>query len=113
MDILVERSEENIGRLLHTISQLGEGYARELQFDDFTDEPGAIRIIENSIGLQVAIFVRMNDKLYADFKDDVAYHELEEVAIPYLNSRGLIELKSASVREKDQIDVATLKKISS
>lgn len=113
VDILVERTNANIQKLLAVVSSFGEGYASELDIGDFSDEPGAIRVIEESIGLQVDIFVQMNNNSYDAFKSNIAKHKLGNgISIPYLDSQGLIELKSTSKREKDQIDVATLKKLS-
>ena len=37
VDILIERSPENVGRLLDALSAFGEGHARELTAADFDD----------------------------------------------------------------------------
>ena len=47
VDILIEASADNVGRLLDELKEFGEGYARELSPGDFSDSEGAIRIIED------------------------------------------------------------------
>ena len=45
VDVLIDSSHDNIIQLLATLANYGEGFARELSVDDFTDEEGAIRIV--------------------------------------------------------------------
>lgn len=59
VDILIESSPNNVERLLRALADYGEGFARELSPGDFTDEEGAIRIIEESEYCQIDIFTRM------------------------------------------------------
>jgi hypothetical protein len=44
--ILIARTPENVARLLGCLASYGEGFARELTPADFSDEEGAIRIVE-------------------------------------------------------------------
>lgn len=55
IDLLVRHESTNIERVLTCLSDYGTGAARELTPDDFTDEPGAIRVME---GFAIDIFVR-------------------------------------------------------
>ena len=48
VDILLESSPANIQRFLDSLADYGEGFARELSQEDFTDEEGAIRIVEET-----------------------------------------------------------------
>jgi hypothetical protein len=47
VDILIERSPENVARLLDTLSGFGEGHVRDLTAADFDEAEGPIRIIED------------------------------------------------------------------
>ncbi len=55
-DILVNDAPENIQRLLHCLSQWGEGWARELKVEDFAPQEGSIRVMEE---FDLDIFTRM------------------------------------------------------
>ena len=70
VDILLESSKGNIGRFLSTMSSYGEGFARELTGEDFTDEEGPIRIVEETERCQVDVFTRMTGLHYADLLQD-------------------------------------------
>ncbi|MEK6231048.1 MAG: nucleotidyl transferase AbiEii/AbiGii toxin family protein, partial [Luteolibacter sp.] len=56
VDILIQNSSENINRLLGSLANYGEGFAKELSPEDFTDEEGAIRIVEVAENSQLDIF---------------------------------------------------------
>jgi len=110
VDILVRRDEPNILRLIQTLSSYGEGFASELTVDDFSDEEGAIRVIEVVESCQIDIFVRMQGLYLEDFHDDIRYFKTENhIEIPFLGSKSLVLLKSTSLREKDRVDVSVLK----
>jgi hypothetical protein len=47
LDILVDSSGDNIKKLLNVLLGWGDGYAKELNVDDFPVSPGAIRVIED------------------------------------------------------------------
>jgi hypothetical protein len=111
VDILVESSLPNLLRLLGSLANYGEGYARQLTPEDFTDEEGAIRIVEVSELSQIDIFTRMSGLRYPDLRADASILTLHGHAIPYASKAALIRLKSGSVREKDQFDVAALKQL--
>ena len=63
VDILIERSPENVARLLDALSGFGEGHARDLTAADFDEAEGAIRIIED---FPLDVFTVMRGKRYAD-----------------------------------------------
>ena len=107
VDILLEGSRENIERLLRVLSGWGAGYARDLSPDDFTDEEGCVRLIEE---FPVDLFIRMDGRRYADL---LAYRRVlaGETPIPYVDAHGLILLKSGSHRPQDKLDVELLARI--
>jgi hypothetical protein len=111
VDILLESSPANIQRFLASMADYGEGFARELSQEDFTDEEGAIRIVEETELSQIDVFTRMSGLRYLDLRTDASILTLQGHQIPYASKAALIRLKSGSVREKDQFDVAALKQL--
>ncbi len=107
VDILIENSPENIGRLLETLSGFGRGEARELQVTDFDDTEGAVRIIED---FPLDVFTIMNGKRFSDLIGSTKQTEVNDSHVRYLNAAALISLKEHSKREKDQIDVSALRR---
>ena len=111
VDILIEDSAANIERLLDSLAGYGEGFARELSVGDFSDEEGAIRIVEETEQCEIDIFTRMTGLRYADLIGDAPSFVLHGHSFRYASKATLIRLKSRSVREKDQMDVAALTKL--
>lgn len=110
VDILVDSDPANIQALLDRLTRFGEGHARELRVEDFTDEEGAIRVIED---FPLDIFVRLRGRTYLDLLPYVDRHDASGIRIPYLKAEGLLILKEGSTREKDQIDVSVLRRLAS
>jgi predicted nucleotidyltransferase len=108
VDILINEEKPNVEKLLKCLVNWGEGWARELTFDDFVPQEGSIRVMEE---FDLDIFTRMRGHSLADFRPRLRQLEIEGARIPYLAPEDLILLKSPSWREKDQIDVAALKKL--
>lgn len=111
VDILIEASTENVCRLLDCLAGFGEGYARELVPADFSDEEGAIRIVEESELCQLDVFTRMSGFRYRDILPDSEVFPVDGREIRYASKGSLIRWKEGSVREKDRIDAAALKEI--
>lgn len=107
VDILIERSPENVHRLLAALGSFGEGHARQLSFADFDEAEGAVRVIED---FPLDIFTVMRGQKYGDFVGEVDQTNINGAKIDFLQAEGLIRLKTPSDREKDQIDVAALRK---
>lgn len=107
VELLVDGERENVRTMLEVLSTFGEGYARELRVEDFGDEEGAVRLIED---FPVDIFTRMGGRRYADM---LRYRKVHRGAaeIPYVDIDGLIALKSGSLREQDRIDVEVLRRM--
>ena len=108
VDILVGDPVANITRLLTCLSHWGEGWARELTVEDFVPQEGSIRVLED---FELDIFTRLRGRSLDDFRPRLRYLHTETVRIPYLAPQDLILLKADSWREKDQLDVAALRKI--
>jgi hypothetical protein len=108
VDILVQTSPGNLVRLLDVLSAFGEGHGGDLTTADFDDEPGAIRVVEESESCQVDIFTVMAGGKYEDFISDAETTRLRGLAVRYASKLTLIRFKSGSVREKDRIDVIAL-----
>ena len=109
VDILVEDSRDNLNRLIHFFENYGEGHAKGLRLEDFTEDEGCIRIIET---FPVDIFTKMSGKKLKDFSSFIAHATIGENSIPYLNAEAMIWLKKGSWREKDLLDVAELRRLS-
>ena len=106
VDILIDNSPENVKRLTRCLADFGEGFGKDLTPSDFSNEPGAIRIYEDFI---LDIFVQMNGKVLDAYASWVGYYSLKSgTAIPFLKSKGLIETKVGSQREKDRVDIAVM-----
>lgn len=108
VDLLIKRDPENIKRLLKFLSTYGLGFGAELQESDFSDEEGAVRVIED---FPIDLFVVMSGKHFEDFQSQIEQIDLQGIPIPYLSKEGLIELKKESLREKDKMDVLNLKNL--
>lgn len=106
--ILVHDSPANLRKLLDCLAGWGEGWARELKLEDFVPQEGSIRVMEE---FDLDIFTRMGGKSLADFRPRLRYLQTSGVRIPYLAPQELILLKEGSWREKDQLDVAALRKL--
>ncbi len=108
LDLLVDGSPENLRRLLDCLAEFGEGFSRELTLDDFAAEEGAVRVIED---FTVDLFTLMRNRTFTDFARSAREFVIDEVRIRYLSPEELIELKAPSAREKDQLDVAVLRRL--
>lgn len=108
IDLLIDDDISNIERLLSTLSDYGEGYARELHVDDFHDYEGAIRIIEETEMCQIDLFTRLSGRKFAEVLLEADIFLLGKHAIPYASKSALIFWKKNSLREKDRLDASAL-----
>jgi predicted nucleotidyltransferase len=111
VDLLLEDSPQNVQRLLQTLAGYGEGFARELSAADFTDEEGAIRIVEEAEQCQIDLFTRMSGRRYMDVHEDADRFEIGGYEIAVASKASLIGWKAKSVREKDQFDALALRRL--
>ena len=107
-DILVADTPENLRQLIVCLAKWGEGWARELKPEDFSNLVGAIRVVED---FELDIFTRMNDKSLEDFRPRLRYLKTASADIAYLSPEDLIFLKQDSWREKDRFDVQAMREI--
>jgi hypothetical protein len=70
IDLLIDNAAENLDRMLKILASYGQGFARELSTADFTDEEGAIRIVEETEQIQIDIFTILNGRRFADVLGD-------------------------------------------
>jgi predicted nucleotidyltransferase len=111
VDLLIGSSRDNVARLLDSLSDYGEGFSRELLVDDFTDEEGAIRIVEETEQCQLDVFTRMSGRTYEDVVLDADVFKLGTHQIYYASKNSLIGWKEKSVREKDRLDALALREL--
>ncbi len=111
VDILIASDSANVQRLLDSLATYGEGFARELTVSDFSDDEGAIRIVEETEGSQVDIFTRMSGMKFEDLAKDAELFTMSGRTILYASKSGLIRLKDTSIREKDRLDAAALRRL--
>jgi predicted nucleotidyltransferase len=107
-DILVNPNVENARRLIGALAQWGEGWARELKPEEFIPQEGSICVSEE---FDLDIFTQMRGRSLDDFRPRLRHFDSQGVRIPYLAPEDLIALKEGSWREKDQWDVAELRRI--
>jgi len=108
VDLLIARDAANVARLLDVLRKVGEGHARELCPDDFSDEEGAIRVVED---FPIDIFVRIGGRHLEDLRQHICHCDIGSVPVTFLSVEGLILLKAGSAREKDRLDVAALRRL--
>lgn len=111
VDMLIDAAPQNVNRLLESLANFGEGFARELSLDDFTDEEGAIRIVEEAEQCQLDVFTRMSGRTYDDVVRDADVFPLAGHEIRYASKASLIAWKEKSVREKDRLDAMALRQL--
>ena len=108
LDLLVEASPVNLRRLLACLATFGEGFARELSPEDFPLREGAVRVNED---FTLDLFTLLRGRTFADFAATARRLEIDGIVVRYLAPESLIELTSASAREKDRLDVAAMREI--
>ncbi len=111
VDLLIDDAAENLERMLKILADYGQGFARELTAGDFTNEEGAIRIVEESEQMQIDIFTRMRGRRFADVLGDADRFEAGGYTIAVASKRSLIGWKETLPREKDRLDAIALRQL--
>jgi hypothetical protein len=111
VDILLSEDPANIRRFLEVMGHFGEGFARELSQDDFPVEEGAVRIIEETEECQIDVFTVMSGRGYAEVLADADVFDASGRFIRFASKASLIGWKERSVREKDRLDAAALRRL--
>ena len=109
VDILLSGEASNIRRFLDVMGTFGEGFANELMPEDFGDEEGAVRIVEEVEECQLDVFTVMSGRRYLDVIKDADVFDAAGRSIRYASKASLIGWKERSVREKDRIDAEALR----
>lgn len=108
IDILLKNSPENIDRFVAAVGGWGEGFGADLTGDDFQG-PGCVRIEED---FPLDVFTLLDGKPYEYFdRAAVKYALAEGLEVRCLAIADLIEMKKATRREKDELDVAALRRL--
>lgn len=111
VDILLDGEEENVRRLIAVLAVFGEGHGGRMHPSDITPEPGAVRIVEETENCQLDIFSVMSGLTYGDLIEGARETEVAGRIVRFASKSQLIRFKSDSVREKDQIDVMALRRL--
>lgn len=106
VDILVEDSPENLQRVIDALARLHDGAAAELTPADFENN----LVIKVADEIEVDVSTRAWKVGYADAVGDMLTTTIDDVEIPYLGIKSLLESKS-TYREKDQADSVYLRRI--
>ena len=109
IDLLIARDQRNVRQMLACLSSFGEGYASQLVWEDFEDEEGAIRIIEESELCQMYLFTRLGGRTYEDVLEDASVIKIAGYEVHYASKASLVRWKGQSVREKDRMDANALR----
>lgn len=112
VDIVIQRTRENVEQLLKFLSSVGSGAARELSWEDFPDEPGVVHIIED---FPLDVYVRIGGFTYEDLlpwqRFYTIVHAGRHVESPYVALAGSIAIKASRHREQDRLDIAALRRV--
>ena len=113
LDILIEATEENARRLLRALATWGDGGGAELTVEELSvQELGAFRVVED-FALDVFTLMRARalerNLTYADLAADAQRRTLSDgVEVLYASIPRLLELKAATGRAKDALDLIVL-----
>ena len=107
VDLLVETTLENESKVLAAVSRLPDHAASELQAGEISQYV-VIRVADEIV---VDLMQSASGIDYASACREVTVHEVLGVPIPFAAPELLLRMKSGSVREKDRLDVAFLKRL--
>ena len=108
IDILLKNSPDNIGRFIAVAGRWGSGCASDLKFDDFQG-PGAVRIVEE---FPLDVFTMVDGRAYESFAANAVGHEIGGgIVVPSFSISDLIAVKAKTLRERDELDVAVLRRL--
>jgi hypothetical protein len=106
IDLLVDRTVENIARLREALSILPDNAVREVKDTD-VEEYGVVRVADE------VVVDLMGSACGIDFETaetEIDWREIEGVKIPFASAALLLKTKN-TVRQKDEIDRLYLKRI--
>ncbi len=99
VDILIEATEENCGRVIAALSQLADGAARELQPRDLLDNV----VVKVADEVEVDVSTHAWKVSYPDALPSARQMSVNGITIPFLGLEALIASKE-TYREQDALD---------
>lgn len=99
IDLLVDRTVENIARLREALSILPDNAVREVRDSDIEDY-GVVRVADEVV---VDLMGSACGIHFEDAENDIDWRDIEGVRIPFASPVLLLKTKQ-TVREKDEID---------
>jgi len=106
IDLLVDRTVENIARLREALSILPDNAVKEVRDTD-VEEYGVVRVADEVV---VDLMGSACGIHFEDAESEIDWRDIEGVRIPFASAQLLLKTKQ-TVREKDEIDRLYLKRI--
>jgi hypothetical protein len=106
IDLLVDRTMENIARLREALSILPDNAVREVKDTDVEDY-GVVRVADEVV---VDLMGSACGISFEQAESEIDWREIEGIRIPFASAALLLKTKQ-TVREKDEIDRLYLKRI--
>jgi hypothetical protein len=104
VDILVQDSEDNLGKVIAGLARMHDGAARELTPEDFRSN----LVIKVADEVEVDVSTRAWKVSYEDAVPEAVSVVIQGVKVPFLGINSLLASKS-TYREKDQLDAQQLR----
>ena len=105
IDLLVDASLENEARVYQALGSLPDQAVRELT----PGEVAKYTVVRVADEIVVDLMQSASGIDYAAAVDEIVYHEVDGVRIPFASPRLLYKMKRGSYREKDAADVHFLR----
>lgn len=106
IDLLVDRTIENIARLREALSILPDNAVKEVKDTDVEDY-GVVRVADEVV---VDLMGSACGISFEQAESEIDWREIEGIRIPFASAALLLKTKQ-TVREKDEIDRLYLKRI--
>jgi len=106
IDLLVDRTIENIARLREALSILPDNAVREVRDTD-VEEYGVVRVADEVV---VDLMGSACGIRFEEAESEIDWRDIEGVRIPFASPPLLLKTKQ-TVREKDEIDRLYLKRL--
>jgi folate-dependent phosphoribosylglycinamide formyltransferase PurN len=106
VDILIADHDTNFQKVIHALSQLADGAARELVPNDFKENI----VIKIADEVEVDVSTQAWTVRYSEAVTNALSKEVEGVLVPFLSIEDLIRSKQTH-RDQDRIDVEMLRRL--
>lgn len=121
LDILVEMSDANLGKVVRILKQRGYRVKQPVDPAGLADKAVRADWIKNkhlkafnfyhANNLQEVDLIIDSPVSYSAARKDAARIKVDDLTLPVVSLRHLIKMKSASARPVDKLDIAELKQI--